>query len=244
MPSLGTLLTSAAALRAGMLLYGLYQDAHSPLKYTDIDYYVFTDASRSVAHSGSPYDRETYRYTPLLAWLLLPTTYAPQWLWFSFGKVVFAIADIIAGWLIYRVLRNGGMEGGRAGRYASIWLLNPMVATISTRGSSEGLLGVLVVAVLWAVERRRVAIAGVLLGFGVHLKIYPVIYAPAIVWWLESKEEAEGERGWLQRALKFVNWERVVFGITALGTFVGLNWWMYQMYLSPPAITKSMLARY
>lgn len=224
-----------------MLLYGLYQDAYSPLKYTDIDYYVFTDASRFVALSHSPYDRETYRYTPLLAWLLLPTTWSPQWLWFSFGKAVFAAGDILAGWLIYKVLRNDGMEAGRAGRYASIWLLNPMVATISTRGSSEGLLGVLVLGIVWAVDRRRPLVAGTLLGLAVHLKIYPVVYAPAIVWWFECRDEEE-EIGWAGKAIGFVNRERVMFGVAALATFLGLNWWMYQMYMSiyPPLPGKQI----
>jgi phosphatidylinositol glycan class M len=235
MVGLRTLLASSVLLRGCLLLYGLYQDAHSLLKYTDVDYYVFTDASRFVSLSHSPYERETYRYTPLLAWLLLPTTWSPQWFWFSFGKVVFAAGDLIAGWLIYQVLRNGGMEAGRASRYASIWLLNPMVAAISTRGSSEGLLGVLVVGLVWAVDRRKTLVAGVLLGLAVHLKIYPVVYAPSIIWWLERQEEGKEGTRWVEAAVGFVNRERVVFGVAAMATFLGLNWCMYQRYEFTPS---------
>ncbi|CAJ2500167.1 Uu.00g030200.m01.CDS01 [Anthostomella pinea] len=190
------LFTAATLLRAGMLLYGLWQDANSPLKYTDIDYLVFTDAARftfspssssSSLSSLSPYTRETYRYTPLLAWLLWPTT-LPGTFWFSSGKALFAAADLLAGYLITLILqRHMRMPADRACRFASIWLLNPMVATISTRGSSEGLMGVLVTALLWAVLERRVALAGVLLGLGVHFKIYPFIYAPAVVWWMDAE---------------------------------------------------------
>ncbi|RPA91013.1 hypothetical protein L873DRAFT_353888 [Choiromyces venosus 120613-1] len=226
---LRTLLGASIVLRITLLFYGLYQDATSPLKYTDIDYYVFTDASRyllSNSNSSTPYSRETYRYTPLLAWLLLPTALSPQFFFFSFGKIVFAAADVLAGWLIYVVLTNGGMGRRRAGWFAGIWLVNPMVATISTRGSSEGLLGVLVVGIVWAVLRRQVLLAGVLMGLATHFKIYPVIYAPAIVWWLESVGEGEG-KGWFGKMVGFVNWERVVFGTAALGTFVGLNVWIY-----------------
>ncbi|KAH8160995.1 hypothetical protein CIB48_g7241 [Xylaria polymorpha] len=185
------LFASAALLRVGMLLYGLWQDANSPLKYTDIDYLVFTDAARftfsSSSSSSSPYERETYRYTPLLAWLLYPTT-LPGAFFFSFGKVLFAGADLLAGYLIMQILqRHAHMSTARACRFASIWLLNPMVATISTRGSSEGLLGVLVTALLWAVLERRVLLSGLLLGVGVHFKIYPFIYAPAVIWWMDDE---------------------------------------------------------
>lgn len=237
--------TSALILRAVLLLYGLYQDANSPLKYTDIDYYVFTDASRFVAHGASPYDRATYRYTPLLAWLLLPTTWSPQWLWFSFGKVIFALADIVAGWFMYLILRDGGGKGAgmgqeRALKFASIWLLNPMVATISTRGSSEGLLGVMVVGLLWAVLGRKIVLAGVLLGVGVHFKIYPFIYAPAIVWWMDEENLAkpvdnsqsrskEEENGVLALITRFLNKDRITLAIVSLSTFMGLNAMMYLM---------------
>ncbi|KAI0804440.1 glycosyltransferase family 50 protein [Xylaria sp. FL0064] len=184
------LFASAALLRVGMLLYGLWQDANSPVKYTDIDYLVFTDAARftfTSTSSASPYERETYRYTPLLAWLLYPTTF-PGAFCFSLGKVLFAASDLLAGYFIIWVLqRHMRMPLDRACRFASIWLLNPMVATISTRGSSEGFLGVLVTALLWAVLERRVALSGVLLGLGVHFKIYPFIYAPAIVWWMDDE---------------------------------------------------------
>src|SRR6266498_2011631 len=153
------LFTSAILLRVILLFWGLYQDATSPLKYTDIDYSVFTDAARYISRGYSPYARATYRYTPLLAYLLLPTTWSPQSLWFHFGKVLFAIADVVAGWLIFVILRERGFGVSRAGKFASIWLLNPMVATISTRGSSEGLLGVMVMGLLWAVLKRRIALA-------------------------------------------------------------------------------------
>ncbi|KAI1138297.1 glycosyltransferase family 50 protein [Hypoxylon sp. FL0543] len=249
------LFAAATILRVAMLLYGLWQDANSPLKYTDIDYLVFTDAARFTfsTTAGSPYTRETYRYTPLLAWLLYPTTRQGAF-WFSFGKALFAAADLLAGYLIILVLQGPyvRMSADRACKYASIWLLNPMVATISTRGSSEGLLGVLVMALLWAVLEKRVALAGVLLGLGVHFKIYPFIYAPAIVWWMDAErmgrrtetKDRKGKEvqrpGVLDSVLAFVTPERITLALVSLATFLGLNLIMYALY-GMPFITHTFL---
>lgn len=249
---------AAAALRLVLLVYGLWQDAHSPVKYTDIDYLVFTDAARFVARGQSPYARETYRYTPLLAWLLMPAGGSSSdgggWAGmalFASGKMMFAAADLAAGWLLERVLvqqlaalRPDAEDGcspststasmasmasiaARARLYASVWLLNPMVATISTRGSSEGLLGALVAMLLWAVQvARRPGLAGLLLGAGVHLKIYPFIYAPAIVWWMDAEHMGPAGRTagrHTSRITAFLTPQRWRFALTSLATFLGLN---------------------
>lgn len=246
------LYTISVLLRAFLLLYGLWQDANSPLKYTDIDYLVFTDAARFLSqdHPEGPYARETYRYTPLLAWMLLPTTWAAssRWLrvaYFSSGKVLFALADLVAGWLIVKVLTRsppgpgGAMSADRARGFAAIWLLNPMVATISTRGSSEGLLAVLVMALLYAVLSRRATLAGVLLGLGVHFKIYPFIYAPAIVWWMDDenmppasppRRSSSSPSG---RALAFLTAARLRLALSSLLAFTVLNLVMYGLYGHP-----------
>lgn len=233
-------LLAAVAMRVVMLVYGTWQDANSPLKYTDIDYNVFTDAARSVARGGSPYDRDTYRYTPLLAWMLVPTTWtAVSWrAWFSFGKVLFSLADVFAGAVLFAVLvkpkvnPTKTMETSRALRYASIWLLNPIVANISTRGSSEGLLGLLVAALIYAVRNRRVVLAGFLLGVAVHFKIYPFIYGLTIFMWLDRGMPVLTETP--EHMIKSVlTPARSRFAFTALGTFIALNVVMGVLYGAP-----------
>jgi phosphatidylinositol glycan class M len=216
--------TSAILLRAALLFYSHFQDTHSPVKYTDIDYFVFTDAARFVSRGRSPYDRETYRYTPLLAWMLLPTTH-----WFDFGKVLFALGDVLAGWLLWRVLKGYyRMEEGRAVGFAAVWLLNPMVANISTRGSSEGLLGVMAVGLLLAALRRRIVLAGCILGFAVHFKIYPFIYASSLVLWLDDGDGREGKT-LKDQVLGFITRDRIVLALSSFLTFMGLNLLFYAM---------------
>ena len=225
---------TSVILRAIFLIYGLWQDANSPMKYTDIDYYVFTDAARYLSHGQSPYARDTYRYTPLLAWLLYPTVWSGSF-WFSFGKILFAIGDVAAGWMMFRILKEyKKMDNERALKFASIWLLNPMVATISTRGSSEGLLGVFVTALLWAVLAKRIPLAGFLLGFAVHFKIYPFIYAVSIVWFLDRPETRKSKTNTSETAFEhifsFLNPQRISLAISSLITYMALNIAMYAMY--------------
>lgn len=227
---------ASIVLRVVFLVYGLLQDELAPVRYTDIDYFVFTDAAGCVARGVSPYRRETYRYTPLLAWVLLPTQLGGMF-WFSSGKMLFAAADIVAGWLLVKVLQSpagGKLNESRALKFASIWLLNPMVATISTRGSSEGLLGVMVVALLWAALQRRAAFAGVLLGLGVHLKIYPFIYAPSLLLALAFP----GRGGVLSSSLsetaaRLLSRDCFRLTLAALATFCGLNAVMFAVYGQP-----------
>lgn len=89
----------ALAIRLILITYGIHHDQNSEVKYTDIDYKVFTDASRHVLYGNSPYDRHTYRYSPLVAIFLIPNLLIHH----SFGKILFSLIDIVAAILI-RVL--------------------------------------------------------------------------------------------------------------------------------------------
>lgn len=219
---------SAVLLRVGLLLWGSWQDKNSPVKYTDIDYYVFTDAARFVAEGRSPYDRDTYRYTPLLAWIVLPTNWGSAM--FGFGKVLFAAADLLAGYFVVVILRKQyKMPADRALKYACIWLLNPMVANISTRGSSESLLGVLATALLWAVLQNQIVLASLILGFAVHFKIYPFIYAASIFWYLGTSNKA-GRFDIIAQLRDLLNYRRIILAAGSLLVFGGLNLLMYLIY--------------
>ena len=45
-PSFNQLLVVSTALRVALILYSEWHDAHSVVKYTDVDYRVFSDAAR------------------------------------------------------------------------------------------------------------------------------------------------------------------------------------------------------
>jgi len=63
--SMRTIIAIGGIIRLALILYGDWQDRHMDVKYTDVDYRVFEDAARHVWEGGSPYDRATYRYSPL-----------------------------------------------------------------------------------------------------------------------------------------------------------------------------------
>lgn len=215
------LILGGCILRLLLILYGIWQDSlGGNVKYTDVDYNVFTDAAAFVHAGGSPYERATYRYTPLLAWLLIPNQYFAHW-----GKFIFASGDILAGWLMLRLLRAQKLSTD----WAAIWLLNPMVAVISTRGNCEGLLGALAVGLIYAVRMDHIAIAGVMLGLAVHFKVYPIIYAPSVLWALDSPH-SDPEDTKLSQCLKFFNYRRLVFAATSLITFISLSAFMFHCY--------------
>lgn len=78
-------------LRIFLILVGdIIDDVSSDIKYTDVDYYVFTDASRLMWDGNSPYTRDTYRYSPLLAFMLIPNIFFP-----SYGKVAVTLMYLL-----------------------------------------------------------------------------------------------------------------------------------------------------
>ena len=167
----------AAFLRLSLLVYGAWQDQHLEVKYTDIDYDVFSDGAELVWRGRSPYERPTYRYTPLLALLLTPNAWGhPAW-----GKLVFAAADLVVGAQLHAILLARRVPRAVARGCAGAWLFNPLSVNVSTRGNFESLVAMLLLASVHALLRRRAGCAGALLAAAAHMKPYPIIYLPAFL---------------------------------------------------------------
>ncbi|EJU05262.1 hypothetical protein DACRYDRAFT_98094 [Dacryopinax primogenitus] len=227
------ILLLSALLHVGLIIYGDWHDAHSPLKYTDIDYHVFSDAARFVLHPeksgfaggwlaerfglqlGDPYCRSTYRYTPLLALILTPNTLMhPAW-----GKAVFSLSNI----MISLQLRSLLPLGTSMNFVTILWALNPFPLNISTRGSSEALIGLAVISSLYFLQPGTLVFSAIMLGIATHLKIYPFVYGVAVLSWLAR---GKGWRGWISPPA-------LLFALTSAGTFFALGAVMYSIWGYP-----------
>ena len=76
-----TAVTLAIILRGALVIYGAYQDGYSTLKYTDIDYRVFSDAAR-IMLQPAPEQRAK-------GWLV-------EWLGWGIGELSHAIFHVLS----------------------------------------------------------------------------------------------------------------------------------------------------
>lgn len=220
--TLASIVYLGIGLRLGFFLFGLYQDAHLHVRYTDIDYLVFSDAAQYVYEGKSPYLRETYRYTPLLAWMLVPNAWGG--LWTHYGKVVFMLCDILTGVLISQTL--GSLKSRKSRVLLALWLLNPMVITISTRGSSESVLTCIVMLAVASLLRDNLVASALWLGLAIHFKIYPIIYLPAILLYLAPRA-----RPFVQLpVLNWINRKNLQYLVLTLASLTICNWVMFNIY--------------
>ena len=231
-------------LRIILTIYGQCQGKDVVVKYTDIDYSVFTDAAGHVVQGESPYLRSTFRYTPLLAWLLTPNILLHN----VFGKVLFVIFDIAAGYLIYKIVCLRGYAWRTAMYCAWTWLLNPLPMVVSSRGNAEPILVVLILITIYFVLQKKVAIAAVFYAIAVHFKIYPIIYSLPL-FLLVGDEENDKDiktrgptKNFVVRAVCYVTRPaRLKFAIVSALTFIALNWLFYTRYLTKIFFEKKVI---
>lgn len=163
----------AFVLRLILILYANFHDEYFAVSYTDVDYKVFTDAARHVIEQRSPFDRHTYRYSPFLAWLLIPNVILHK----DFGKILFSVVDILIAALIKNIIARQRYNKIVEDYCALLWLYNPLTFVISTRGNADSLAVLLVVLTLDFLQRDKIVSAGLLHGISVHFRLYPLIFS-------------------------------------------------------------------
>lgn len=216
----------ALGIRLILVAFAEWQDANMIVKYTDVDYKVFSDASGHVVDGDSPYLRSTYRYTPLLAFMMVPNiTLHP-----AFGKIVFVICDLAIGIILYRLikLRNPSISSRHALLYTCAWLFHPFSINVSTRGNAESLVAILVLISLYLVFTNKIVLGAFFYGLSVHFKIYPIIYSIALYLFIDHKDRKGKEVQLNLRNLFSRN--RLVFFVVSATTFLSLTGWMYYLY--------------
>ncbi|KAI6242802.1 GPI mannosyltransferase 1 [Aphelenchoides fujianensis] len=158
---------TAFLCRLLLVFYARVHDYIFKVKFTDIDYTVFSDAANHVRNGRSPFDRATYRYSPVLAFLLVPNSVYQE-----FGKLLFCAIDVLTGWLLFSI-------GSTA--LSVFWLFNPFIMIISSRGNADTVVCAAVALVLWLLVVKQWIPAAVAHGLlAIHLKIYPLIFLPSV----------------------------------------------------------------
>jgi hypothetical protein len=131
-------------------------------------------------------------------------------------QLLFAGADILAAWQISRIGQLQHVSQSRCFWSIVLWLYNPFTVTISTRGSCDSLATVMLLAVLLMLMQGQRLLPALLYGLAVHFRIYPIVYAPAIVLYLahmqlqqqrqqkeaQSKRQVGYQHGCLGRAFR------------------------------------------
>lgn len=205
----------AFVIRIGFIFYSSLQDSYSDVKYTDIDYQIFTDAAHYVWKGESPFKRPTYRYSPILAFMLTPNVFFHK----EFGKVIFSVLDIVTSVLIYCIQQKYYSDTELCKKCAIMWLYNPLTIVISTRGSSESVMTSLIMFSILLFISNRPLTFGLVYGFAVHMKIYPCIYA--MTFYFALSYSVKDVNGWEKlNKLLYPCKEKIIFLFSSAAGFL------------------------
>lgn len=76
------------------------------------------------------------------------------------------------------------MPDAELAKLLSLWLLNPVVIQVGTRGNADSVIVLVTLLLLFFCMKRMPLYGGFCLGFAAHLKLYPVIYSlPLFIYW-------------------------------------------------------------
>lgn len=199
-------------LRLLMLAYSVFHDRYFRVKYTDIDYAIVVNAAKEMVKGGPIFGGTTFRYTPLLAVLMLPAVYIANFM----GKIILIAADLGAAIFCYRFLRFYATEKSSRRTVSIFILFNPVVLNVSTRGNSDMLLTLMSMYALLCFQEKKYYRSAAMLGFSIHFKIYPVIYVLPLM--LGLYETFAEEKNFFRR-LKLVSQKALYCGVISFFSF-------------------------
>ncbi len=198
-------------IRIILFLIGVYMDKFTETDYSDIDYRIFTDGARYVTEGKSPFERTTYRYTPLLAIMMTPNIYISEY----FGKIFFISLDILVGFMIEALIQTNSLKSKMI--MLMIWFFNPVTINCSTRGSNDVIVTVLMLACLYFLKKDRLTISAIIYGLTVHFRIFPIIYCMAIYMYIKKNKS-------------FINLESIKYGVISGSVFILITAFFYIFY--------------
>ena len=124
-------------IRFGFVYFGYWVDTTTPhRKYTDEDYYVFSDAATHVYNGRSPYQRHTYRYTPIAAYICLLNNMIHP----IAGKIIFCLCDLMMAVVMWALIESQNIDIKYTLFYVGFWIYNPITIFMSTRGSNDNII--------------------------------------------------------------------------------------------------------
>ncbi|WRT67260.1 uncharacterized protein IL334_004227 [Kwoniella shivajii] len=256
------ILALSATIQLGLLVYAQHVDNHPEqyggLKYTDVDWRVISDGAKLIFNPdepqgniargwlidlsgfkiGDPYERSTFRYTPLLPLLISPTLIYPL-----LGRLILVFTSLLIPSLLLSLPNarpspksmttpikstvipqtTTTTSTTRRDNFWSthlIWTLNPFVMNITTRGSPESIICLLVILTLSKLRKGDLVQAAIWLGLSISWKIYPAIYIPTI-WSFLSKRH-----GWFGKGI-------FRFGFIVLLTLISTNGLLWSIWGEP-----------
>jgi GPI mannosyltransferase 1 subunit M len=115
----------------------------------------------------------------------------------------------------------------------SLWLFNPVTFVMSTRGSNDNIIALLVFISLFLLLKRQYVLAGFFYGLSVHFKIYPIIYCFVFYFYIDCDRSMIIQGKPLQAITSqyaFFSRNRLVFTIVSASTFIGFTALFYYIY--------------
>ncbi len=211
-----TLLGIGILLRLALVVYSEYQDYYFNIKYTDIDYSVYTDGAYEVMQGNSPYARHTYRYTPLLAYMIIPNAF-----WPGFGKFLFVLSDIGCAFVLKKILYlTTNLSKTTIDQLTATWVFNPIIFNVSSRGNADTLISLMVLVVIYYLAKGNIITAAIMFGTAAHFKIYPLVYALPMYFYIDAD----------LKPWRLFTKKRLQFALISAGIFIGLFLTFYAIY--------------